>query len=94
MTERSKLTAEVTSNYSGNLRSGDSSGMNSGDADATNEFIAVTVLVATRNRISQNQSNTSEELRESLRVIGSISASERSTIRYVSIRSIPSILIF
>ena len=45
MNERSKLDAELTSNVGGQ-RTTDTSN-SSGDADATNEFIVVTLLVAT-----------------------------------------------
>ncbi len=76
LTERSKLTAEVTSNFSGKLLSEKNSGISPGEADATNEYIAVTLLVASRSRINLNESISGEQLRDSLRILGSISSTE------------------
>ena len=47
MTERSKLREELTTNVGG-VRSSAATLSSRGDADATNEFIVVTVLVASR----------------------------------------------
>ncbi|CAI8178203.1 MAG: Uncharacterised protein [Prochlorococcus marinus str. MIT 9215] len=76
MTERSKLRAEVTSNVSGERRTDSLKDLTAGDADATNEFIVVTVLVASRNRIKLSESISSEQLRESLRILGSVSSTD------------------
>lgn len=76
MTERSKLTSEVTSNVSGEIRTDLNTGSKSGAADATNEYIAVTVLVASRARMNLSESITSEQLRESLRILGSTSSND------------------
>jgi uncharacterized membrane protein len=43
-----------------------------GDADATSDYIAVTLLVASRSRITLKPLNGSEDLREALRVVGSV----------------------
>ena len=76
MTERSKLREELTTNVSGQ-RSGSSAGLAAvGDADATNEFIAVTVLVASRRAVSLKGIDSSEGLRESLRILGSTSSTD------------------
>ena len=70
MNERSKLKAEVTSNYSGELLKDSSLEATSGEADATNEFIVVTLLVAANTKSSIKASNTSEQLLENLRILG------------------------
>jgi uncharacterized membrane protein len=70
MTERSKLSGEITTNVSGSV--GRSASGSAGDADATSDYIAVTLLVASRSRIALKPVNGSEELREALRVIGSV----------------------
>jgi uncharacterized membrane protein len=69
MTERSKLSGEITTNVSGSRGTAAST---AGDADATSDYIAVTLLVASRSRITLKPLNGSEELREVLRVIGSV----------------------
>jgi uncharacterized membrane protein len=74
MTERSKLRSEVTSNVGGK-RSSDT-GSQAGDADATSDFIAVTLLVASRSRITLKALNGSEDLREALRLIGSVPSND------------------
>ena len=70
MTERSKLRSEVTSNVSGSISR--DAGSAAGDADAVSDYIAVTVLVASRGRIPLKPVNGSEDLREALRIIGSV----------------------
>ncbi len=70
MTERSKLSGEITTNVSGAVGRGASG--SAGDADATSDYIAVTLLVASRSRIALKPLNGSEDLREALRVIGSV----------------------
>jgi uncharacterized membrane protein len=70
MTERSKLSGEITTNVSGAVGRGASG--SAGDADATSDYIAVTLLVASRSRIALKPVNGSEDLREALRVIGSV----------------------
>ena len=76
LTERSKLSAELTSNFSGQFSSGKASGISPGEADSTNEYIAVTLLVAAKIRMGLKESLTSEELRESLRILGSVSSND------------------
>ena len=75
MTERSKLREELTTNVGG-VRSSSSAMSTRGDADATNEFIVVTVLVASRRPATLKQASTGEQLRESLRVLGSTASSD------------------
>ncbi|QNG27015.1 DUF1517 domain-containing protein [Synechococcus sp. HK01-R] len=74
MTERSKLRAELTSNVNG--QSSTSSEQDRGDADATNDYIAVTVLVASRRPVTLKQVETGEGLREALRILGSTASSD------------------
>lgn len=76
MSERSKLQAEVTSNVGGQRLNDASSGAAVGDADATNEFIVVTLLVASTAKATLQGADTGEDLRQSLRVLGSTSSSE------------------
>lgn len=76
LTERSKLNAEITSNYSGQLFESNTKGLNPGDADATNEYIAVTLIVASREKTILNESLSSDQLRESLQKLGSISSTD------------------
>ena len=74
MNERSKLDAELTSNVGGqNLASSSDS---VGDADATNEFIVVTLLVASTATAKLDGAGTGEELRQTLRILGSTSSSD------------------
>ena len=74
MTERSKLRSEVTSNVSGTV--GTNAGGQAGDADAVSDYIAVTLLVASRTRLNLKPVNGSEELRETLRILGSVPSSQ------------------
>ena len=58
MTERSKLDREVTSNVAGqHLSAGD---VASGDSDARGDFIAITLLVASRNKLLLKASDNAE----------------------------------
>jgi uncharacterized membrane protein len=74
MTERSKLRREVTSNVGGQRFQDEAAA--SGPTDATSDFIAVTLLVASRGRIPLKTISTADDLREALRVIGAVSASD------------------
>ena len=74
MTERSKLRSEVTSNVSGTVST--NAGGNAGDADAVSDYIAVTLLVASRSRLTLKPVTGSEELRETLRILGSVPSSQ------------------
>ena len=76
MTERSKLREELTTNVGGQRSSATASARGVGDADATNEFIAVTVLVASRRPVTLKAIGSSEGLRESLRILGSTSSTD------------------
>ena len=76
MTERSKLRAEITTNVGGVRNSNAAELSSSGEADATNEFIVVTVLVASRQSVKLKQANSGEDLRETLRILGSTSSTD------------------
>ena len=77
MIERSKLKAELTSNAYGQKNSDSiSSEQLPGEADSINEFIAVTLIIASRSKLNFREANTSEQLQESLRLLGSISENE------------------
>ncbi|GCE65207.1 hypothetical protein OMCYN_01142 [cyanobiont of Ornithocercus magnificus] len=75
MTERSKLLSEVTINVAGHSSQ---STQHSGEADATSEYIVVTVLLAARSplRFGKKDALSSESLREVLQLLGSVPASE------------------
>ena len=74
MNERSKLDAELTSNVGGQRMSDTSS--SAGEADATNEFIVVTLLVASTASAKLAGADTGEDLRQTLRILGSTASTE------------------
>ena len=74
MTERSKLSREVTSNVAGQ-KLADRPGL-VGNADAASDYIAVTVLVASRSRLTLKALKADEDLREALRLLGSVSSTD------------------
>ena len=47
-----------------------------GHSDATSDYIAVTLLVATRRRLSLKGADTAEELRETLQQLGAVGADD------------------
>jgi len=70
MTERSKLDREITSNVAGQrLSDGD---VASGDSDASSDFIAITLLVSSRNKLVLKGSDTADQLRQSLQQLGAV----------------------
>lgn len=70
MAERSKLEREVTSNVAGTRRS--DAAVAAGDSDATSDFIAITVLVASRRRLRLPGAGSGEQLRTALQQLGAI----------------------
>ena len=74
MTERSKLSREVTTNVGGRISQAAEG--SAGDADATSDYIAVTLLVASRGRLGLRSIASSDDLRESLRLLGSVPADQ------------------
>jgi uncharacterized membrane protein len=75
MTERSKLRQELTSNVGGVRTTSDDLAQR-GDADATSEYIVVTLLVASRRPMTIKQAENGEALRETLRILGSTASSD------------------
>ena len=77
MQERSKLSSELTSNVDGRRMAEDATASaQSGDADATSEYIAVTLLVASRNKIAIKGVDSADQLRTALSALGAVPASE------------------
>jgi uncharacterized membrane protein len=76
ITERSKLKAELTSNYSGQISTSTNSESNPGDSDSTNEYIAITILVASKKDLRLSSSANNEQITEALRLLGSISSND------------------
>jgi len=74
MAERSKLEREVTTNVGGSRRS--DSGIAAGDSDATSDFIAITLLVASRRRLRLPGAGSGEQLRTALQQLGAIGSEE------------------
>jgi uncharacterized membrane protein len=73
--ERSKLERELTTNVAG-VRSGGSGGLQPGRSDAASDYIAVTLLIASRRPLKIRGSDTAESLRESLQQIGGVGADD------------------
>ena len=77
MQERSKLSSELTSNVDGRRLAEEATAIaQSGDADATSEYIAVTLLVASRNKIAMKGVDSADQLRTALSALGAVPASE------------------
>jgi len=77
MQERSKLSSEVTSNFAGRRRDDNQAGIaKAGDADASNDYIAITILVASRSRMQIKSVDSAEQLRDALGVLGAVPASD------------------
>jgi uncharacterized membrane protein len=74
MTERSKLRSEVTSNVGGQRFQDTARPV--GNADASSDFIAITLLVASRGRLPIKSVTSAEGLREALRLVGAVPASD------------------
>jgi uncharacterized membrane protein len=81
MTERSKLQRELTSNVGGQRYS--DTAVAAGDSDASSDFIAVTLLVATRNRINLKGAGSADQLRESLQQLGAVGAADLLAIEVI-----------
>ncbi|WP_225867664.1 DUF1517 domain-containing protein [Cyanobium sp. NIES-981] len=80
MAERSKLDAELTTNVAGRRSAAADS---AGDSDASSDYIAVTLLVATRQRLSLKGAGSADQLRDSLQVLGGVSASDLLAIEVI-----------
>lgn len=73
MQERSKLRKEVLTNVSGRRDQATSSPERPDQSAVSSDFIAVTVLAATRNRLLLKDANSAEALREALQQLGAVS---------------------
>ena len=74
MTERSKLDHEITSTVAGQrLNAGE---VASGDSDASSDFTAITLLVASRHKLLLKGSDTANQLREALQQLGAVGVDE------------------
>lgn len=76
MAERSKLAAELTTNVGGRRAEVAAGGSGVGDSDAGSDFIVVTILAATRQRLALKGAGTAEQLRQSLQILGGLAASD------------------
>tara|TARA_B100000700_G_scaffold220480_1_gene242684 strand:+ start:1146 stop:2117 length:972 start_codon:yes stop_codon:yes gene_type:complete len=76
ITERSKLKAELTSNYSGKISTSKDNELHPGDPDPTNEFIAITILLAIKKDLRLNNSANSQIITEDLRLLGAIPSND------------------
>lgn len=74
MAERSKLSRELTTNVAG--QRGQQLPVSAGDSDAGSDFIVVTVLVATRQRLTLKGAGSADQLRGSLQALGGLSSSD------------------
>jgi uncharacterized membrane protein len=81
MTERSKLQREVTTNVGGKRSSDDS--VAAGDSDASSDFIAVTLLVASRSRLALKGSGSADQVRDSLQQLGAVGAADLLAIEVI-----------
>ncbi|MEB3334869.1 MAG: DUF1517 domain-containing protein [Cyanobacteriota bacterium] len=71
--ERSKLSKEILTNVAGRRDQVALAPAPEGPESAINDYIAVTVLVAARNRLRLKEANSAEALREALQQLGAIS---------------------
>ena len=81
MGKRSKLQREVTSNVSGQ-RFNDASVV-SGESDASSDFIAITLLVASRNRLNIKGAGSADQLRDALQQLGAVGADDLIAIEVI-----------
>lgn len=81
MTERSKLKREVTTNVGGQRYS--DAAVVAGDSDASSDFIAVTLLVATRSRINLKGAGSADQLSESLQQLGAVGSADLLAIEVI-----------
>jgi uncharacterized membrane protein len=75
MQERSKLERELTANVAGR-RFSEPSAVAPGTSDDSSDFIVVTLLVATRQRLAVKGAASAEDLRDSLQKLGAVGADD------------------
>lgn len=73
--ERSKVERELTTNVAG-VRSAANGAVQPGASDAASDYIAVTLLIASRRALNLRGTDTAETLRETLQVLGGVGAEE------------------
>jgi len=73
MQERSKLRSELTANVGGRRTTASAA---VGASDATSEYIAVTLLVASRSRLPLKGAESADTLRDSLQRLGAVGADD------------------
>ncbi|MBM5824824.1 MAG: DUF1517 domain-containing protein [Cyanobacteria bacterium M_surface_10_m2_119] len=77
MAERSKLSRELTTNVAGRRDTpAQSEAITAGDSDAASDFIVVTVLAATRQRLTLKGAASAEQLRSSLQALGGLASED------------------
>lgn len=74
MGERSKLSREITTNVAGSRRS--DTAVAAGDSDATSDFIAITLLVASRRRLRLAGAGSGEQLAQTLQQLGAVGSDD------------------
>ncbi|MCP9900218.1 DUF1517 domain-containing protein [Cyanobium sp. Cruz CV13-4-11] len=75
MQERSKLERELTANVAGR-RFSEPATVAPGASDAASDFIVVTLLIASRQRLAIKGARSAEDLRDSLQKLGAIGADD------------------
>lgn len=77
LSERSKLSQELTINVGGRVTSAQGrDGRGAGDADASSDYIAITLLVASSGRLSLPKVSSADQLRSALQSLGAVAADD------------------
>lgn len=74
MAERSKLERELTTNVAG--QHFQDQARPAGESDATSDFIAITLLVASRQRLALPAAGNADQLRQALQSLGALAATD------------------
>lgn len=83
LSERSKLREETTSNFSGKIVHAQSNERPQGEAALTSEFIAITILIASKNQPAINTSINNDQLQENLKILGAISSNDLTALEVI-----------
>ena len=76
ISERSKLKKESVSNFDGEVNISTASKENESESVQKNEYIAVTILIASKKNIAVKESISFESIKDNLKDLGSTSSSE------------------
>ena len=77
LSERSKLSQELTTNVGGRISSSTGrDGRGAGDSDASSDFIAITLLVASSGRLTLPKVTGADQLRTALQSLGAVAADD------------------